>query len=409
MNIFLVSHEFFLDGAHHHGGIATYTRNLSQLLVSHGCQVTVITLSDTDDNRVEWNGVAVERVKVPQWAYQLKKLLKCKAGEYITCAFLIRRRIDRLLRHQKPDVIHYANFKAVGLLRRKDIPCVIRMSSDNVLWREAFKTHYNYEEAFAQVTVDDRLELYAVRRADGVFAPSKLVAKITAERICREVKVIESPAPIPAETVSLGKNRMEGKRYLLYYGSLSRMKGIHTIGEILSDILAADPDLYFVFIGHDYHLRFDDRAISCASYLRERAGCYQDRVIIEDHLEPKELYPIIEGAICCVFPSRIDNLPNTCLEAMSFNKPIIATNGASFDQVITDSFSGMLTEIDDPPGLRSAVCRMLALSVEDRAWMGHNAYLRALECRGDVIYPQVMNFYKEVMLRYEANRSTAIP
>lgn len=392
----------------HHGGIATYTKNLSQILSSHGCQITVITLSDSNNDRIEWGGIAVERVKVPQWTYQLKKLLKCKAGEYITCALLIRRRIDHLLRHWKPDVIHYANFKSVGLFRRKDVPCVIRMSSDNVLWRETFKMHYKYEEAFGKITVDDRLELYATRRADGVFAPSKLVAEITAKRIGREVKVIESPAPIPAETVSLGINRMDGKRYLLYYGSLSRMKGIHTIGEILSDILAAYPDLYFVFIGHDYHLRFDDYKISCASYLKERANVHQDRVIIEDHLEPEQLYPIIEGAFCCVFPSRIDNLPNTCLEAMAFKKPVIATRGASFDQVITDGYSGLLAEIDDPQSLRDAICRMLTLPAKDRILMGHNAYLRALECRGDIIYPQVMNFYKEVILQYETNRSTAI-
>lgn len=408
MNIVLVAHEFFLDGAHHHGGIATYTKNLSQILSSHGCQITVITLSDLNNDRIDWNGIAVERVKVPQWAYRLKKLLKCKAGEYIICAFLIRRRIDRLLRQRKPDVIHYANFKSVGLFRRKDIPCVIRMSSDNVLWREAYKTYYKYEEAFAKVSVDDRLELYATRRADGVFAPSKLVAGITAKRIHKEVKVIESPAPIPAKTVSLGKNRMDGKPYLLYYGSLSRMKGIHTIGEILPDILAAYPDLNFVFIGHDYHLRFDDRKVSCASYLMERSGCYRDRVIIEDYLEPERLYPIIKGAICCIFPSRIDNLPNTCLEAMAFKKPVIATRGASFDQIITDGYSGLLTEIDDPPGLRDAICRMLALSAEERALMGSNAYLRALECHGDAIYTQVMNFYKEVILQYETNRSAAI-
>src|ERR1051326_7456438 len=45
-----------------------------------------------------------------------------------------------------------------------------------------------------------------------------------------------------------------------------------------------------------------------------------------------------------VLPSLIDNLPNSCLEAMGLGRVVIGTKGTSFEELITDEANGFLIE-----------------------------------------------------------------
>ena len=61
-------------------------------------------------------------------------------------------------------------------------------------------------------------------------------------------------------------------------------------------------------------------------------------------------------------PSLADNLPNAALEAMGFARPIIATTGSCFEQLITDGESGLLVAPDDPRKLARAIARAWSMS-----------------------------------------------
>jgi glycosyltransferase involved in cell wall biosynthesis len=56
-----------------------------------------------------------------------------------------------------------------------------------------------------------------------------------------------------------------------------------------------------------------------------------------------------------VLPSLVDNLPNVLLEAMMFGRPVIATQGASFDELIEDGYSGFLVPPGDPLALAAKI------------------------------------------------------
>jgi len=95
-----------------------------------------------------------------------------------------------------------------------------------------------------------------------------------------------------------------------------------------------------------------------------------------------------------VLPSRVDNLPNTCLEAMALGRVVVGTRGASFDQLIDDGQNGFLCDIDSPESLRAAVERALALTDAQRATVGASAARRIDELRPEKTIPPLVAFYE---------------
>ena len=408
MNIVLVSHEFFLDGGNYHGGIATYMKSIAQELHRSGNHVCVITLSFDLNDAVIWDGIRVERVRMPAYAYKIKKIFHSKAGEYLIGAWLIRRRLHRLFKCWAiPDIVHYANFKSVGFFLDKRIPSVVRLSSDNVLWREAHKEFYTLESAFGKIHLEDRLEYRTIKRADGVFAPSCFLAELTKKRLQIAVKVIESPAPDPSlEEMACNLPQMLcGRQYVLYFGALSRAKGTHLFLGIIQELLRKNPICAFVFVGHDYGMYTSDGKELFSQRLKESAGQFADRLVCLDHVPPQQLYSIISHAVCCAFPSRVDNLPNTCLEAMSLGVPVIGTYGASFEQLINDGISGLLVEIDNADQLKSAILQVLEMPESERMEMGRQAKARMRSNHISRITEQLSLFYQEVINQHEQKRS----
>jgi glycosyltransferase involved in cell wall biosynthesis len=58
-----------------------------------------------------------------------------------------------------------------------------------------------------------------------------------------------------------------------------------------------------------------------------------------------------------VIPSRVDNLPNTLIESLLLNVPVIGSLGASIDELIEPGISGDLVPIGDPTALAGAMLK----------------------------------------------------
>lgn len=149
------------------------------------------------------------------------------------------------------------------------------------------------------------------------------------------------------------------------------------------------------------------KGIDCAGCMAKQRvlKLKKNRVLCMGHQPFEQLRPIIQHAACCVFPSRVDNLPNTCLEAMSLGVPVIGTRGASFEQLIDDGVSGLLIKIDSASQLRDAVLRLLGLPEEMRAEMGAQALKRAAQNNGAAVAEKLTAFYQEVIKQHEQKRS----
>lgn len=96
----------------------------------------------------------------------------------------------------------------------------------------------------------------------------------------------------------------------------------------------------------------------------------------------------------------MDNLPNTCIEAMALGKIVIGTNGASFEQLVDDGKNGYLCERDDPESLFKCMEKVMNMTEEEKNIMGMKAKLRTEEMSDEKIYNQLFSVYQDVVKQY---------
>ena len=390
MHIVYVTPEFITEKSG--GGLASYIANISQILASYGHRISIITLSEKKDERFVWKDrIAVYRVSdVSRVSLTPLKRLLLSHRLYLC--------VKRLEKKEKIDLIQYASFEGVGFFHLRNVPAVVRISSDCVAWRE-YKV-YDYDKTNLRPCLTDWLEYHAEKKIGNIFGPSYATAGLIEQRTHRKVTVIESPFYLKKETfdTSVFVSILEGKKYYLSHSSMSCLKGTHVIAEIIADICKKDKTAYFVFAGADHGIFYKNgTVISAKEYILKHAGVYADRVIFLGTLERQKLYPVIEGAFACLMPSRIDNMPNTCIEAMAMGKIVVGTRGASYEQLIEDGRNGFLMEIDSREGLKNAIYRIEVLTKKGREAIESEAKKTTERFNAENAYCQLMSFYKTVI------------
>ena len=393
MNIVFITSEFVSEGEFG-GGLATYLNNITAIMSNAGHNVTVITASKSNES-IEWNGITVERVNVKRWRWGKPYPWK----EALALSYELNKRLRTLVRAgKKIDVVQYANYNALALFRTR-IPTVVRVSSDSLLWRKGNCEDFDVAGIYKCEKILDYLEDLALKKSDIAFGPSKVIADIISARTNKTIEVVESPffqteyrtAASPFYDV------VKNKKYVITYGQLSIIKGIKTVGEAIYDILSMHNDLYYIFAGTSQPISVNGKTYSAIEYLVTCAKEHADRIIYFGCLPRNHLYSIIRGAKAVILPSRIDNLPNTCIEAMYLGKIVIGTEKASFEQLINSGKSGYLINRDAPSELVDAVEQVLELSEDEAAIIGENAQKRIRQMSAENVLEKTIDLYNKAI------------
>jgi glycosyltransferase involved in cell wall biosynthesis len=75
------------------------------------------------------------------------------------------------------------------------------------------------------------------------------------------------------------------------------------------------------------------------------------------YLPKPQVYALLRRAEAVVIPSRVDNLPNTLIESLFLNVPVIGSLGASIDEVVEPGINGDLVPIGQPAALAEALVK----------------------------------------------------
>jgi glycosyltransferase involved in cell wall biosynthesis len=397
MRIVLVTTEYVTEEANFDGGLANYTHRAALSLRLSGHEPIVVVASSRREVLTHC-GIEVHRVPViwynPLFRYFRFLYYFCLllGTDWILVGCALNREIRAIHRKQRVDVIQYSSLGATALFRVPGIPAVARLSSYQKLADEA----YEFERIIEVLVLKGRqyLERAALKRVDAVFGPSRMIDEAVARSVGVQVELIESPFLMDTCTADDTAYReialeLKDRQYLLFFGSLGLLKGIKIIGDMIYRLFQRYPDLCFVFVGKDLGLK----GCSAIEYVRKQAGRYHERVIYRDKLRHDRLYPIIEHARLVVLPSRFDNFPNTCVEAMAFKQIVIGTRGTSFEQLITDGVNGFLCEKDNPESLLEVIDSAMRLPSARCREMGEKAYQRTLELSPKIIVNKLLSIY----------------
>ena len=383
------------------GGLASYLCKITVALQEKAHDINVIVINKFIEKEVVYRGVRVFFVSILRtnnWINKLKWSLSSKKQRHVLLCEAIHRKLRQEHDKKKIDVIQYASFQGLGSHPEKDIPSCVRISSYSKLWQKNYN-HHNKQEIINEVE--------QFKKARFLFGPSEFIANYIKEdlNLSTEIKIIETPF-VPTVTkeddslLSALREKIGQGEYLIFYGSIGLLKGAQEIADVVFETLSKYPNLHFVLVGKEK--KIDGRLP--IQIIREKARQFADRIIHFDKTSHDKLFPLIKASKAVVLPSRIDNLPNACIEAMGLRKIVIGSRGASFEQLIDDGVSGLLCDAGDAKTLQVAIDRLMKLNACEVDLMAGAAYDRSRTLSLDEIVPQLLDYYQQVINNWEETK-----
>lgn len=362
MNILFVTGQFAGSARDRAlGGMARSVFKSAKGMQDRGHRVCILTV---DAVSKEWNYQGIPIISVEAY-YDNKDMSSIRLiYNVMQREYLIEEKIRELHKKEKIDVIQYTGWFGIGLLHYSKIPAVMRISSYT-------KVMLKRDYSRSRCCLLSALEILAAKRMNYVFGPGKKVAQEFEKDLHRKVKVIETPYVRELDhcVIPACAKKIDGRKYILFFGRLSIEKGIYVIDKIIYRILKQYPDIYFVFAGlitTNNGERIDDRIKRSAAECRER-------IIFSGVVPRGELTYLIRNASFIIMPSILDNFPNTCAEAMDEGKIVIGTDGSSLEQFITDGYNGLLAKPGDAESLYKKIVQVMNMSQDEKQEMGNCA------------------------------------
>lgn len=406
------------------GGLANYLYKITQAMVKRGHEVHVL-IAYHEHLYMLHKGVHLHYFQLygPSYGFKtapnkfqhLKKywkfyLMKTMSLFKVLDSFLVQiefdmfgRKINRELininRAFPIDIVQYPNISYEALYPAP-FPYCIRISSHRAL---CIAIENSSKDPWAIATV--RRVHEAMKRAPFIFGPSQYIIDLYKQdpdfqnKNFKLIETLHSPVLVQDDPVIFEqvKDKIQNNPYLIFYGTVGVLKGITDLADIIYPLFEKYPGLFFVLVGKEPHGQ------KPVDYIRDKAGQFADRIIYFKQIAHSQLFPLIKNAKGVVLPSRTDNFPNSCIEAMVLKKAIVGTYEGSFAQLLDDNVSGFICHGSNPPSLLDAICRLMDTPDHKLKEMGELAYMRTLELAPEKIAEQTEQYYQHIIDNWPKN------
>ncbi|OGI23062.1 MAG: hypothetical protein A2287_00240 [Candidatus Melainabacteria bacterium RIFOXYA12_FULL_32_12] len=232
------------------------------------------------------------------------------------------------------------------------------------------------------------LELYVhnkykayVNNVDRFIAPSNFLRRTMIKSGIPENKITHIPIYIDPYKYN---PEFISQSYLVYFGRLSREKGIPLLLEAMEKLKH-----YKLLIAGDGPQR---------EYLEQiKENRNLDNVTFLGKLQGEQLSRVIRNCRLVIIPSTwFDNSPNVILESFALGKPVLAANIGGIPEYVDENIDGMLYKHNDVQELKEKIdflMRHQSLCEE----MGRAARKKAeVKYNPKVHYGEIMKVFKEV-------------
>jgi glycogen synthase len=294
--------------------------------------------------------------------------------------------------------------RASGLGPRHSPPCIVHLHSPTVF----IATFNDWDLNAPAILVARRQEEYCITAADALLCPSSFLAyQIQAQYGVEpgRIEVIPLPKAAGGWIERAADTWVNGP--ICYVGRLERRKGALEWIRAAVQVAQESPQTVFEFTG--------------ANIL----GCnpIQSELVLLNVI-PKKLRPrftfhggqtrqripeYLARARMAAIPSRWDNFPYACIEAMSSGLPVLATRQGGMAEMIRDGHTGWLADKSTSEHLAQTLRRSLEVPPNTMAEMGKQASDEIEQiCNPSLILEKQIEFRNRIA-RHPASRSLYLP
>jgi glycosyltransferase involved in cell wall biosynthesis len=282
-----------------------------------------------------------------------------------------------LVEHEGIDVIegqeweaplyYFLLRRALGIGPRRQPPCIVHLHSTSEITR-----HFNGALTTPRpYMLMKRMEEYCIHAADALLCPSQHFACLCAERYnvpIERIRII--PLPLGKIHHLDREHDVWARGSICFVGRLEPRKGIVEWIEAAARVSIEQPEVVFDIIGADnWSLQ--------RSLIGRIPRLSRSRFRFHGVKTRDEIPGLLAGARAAVVPSRWENFPYACIEAMGTGLPVIATRVGGMLELVEDGRSGWFTPdsgvVGMIDGLAGALRRCLAAPPEKLAAMGYAA------------------------------------
>jgi glycosyltransferase involved in cell wall biosynthesis len=300
------------------GGMANQTRQLATLLKDEGCRVEV----------VRSNGALpplLERMRIVRALFRLIP--------YAVRLWRVMRRAD--LAHVMANsgwAWHLFAAPAIWIGALRGVPVVV-----------------NYRGGSAEAFLERQIALVrpTLARAALLIVPSGYLHRIFS---AHGISAMIVPNVVDLGTFAPGA-AARSDPHLLVTRNLERIYDIETAIRAFARIVMDFPDARLTVAGAGPEREALER-------LARELGV-DARLRFTGRLDNAELPSLYREATILLNPSRVDNMPNSLLEAMASGVPIVSTSVGGIPFLVEDGRTALLVPPGQPPAMAEAVLRLL--------------------------------------------------
>ncbi len=371
MKIALVSHEY---PPFQGGGIGTYATLMARLFAERGHEVHVITNlypSATDSEYAKeyskCGTLHVHRVHgiTPGWhpspkAHANEIRLHREWSPYLAYAERVAECLESVHKEFGLDIAEFPECAAEGysvIHRRRlglgftDLPTTVTLHSPI---EDIYRFNY-YARQNPGFQRRKALEEATIREADGVNAPSERIMRMVKDRISsdhedtRPWDVVRLPYELDQNRVAVDQPRK--KRSILVVGRVEPRKGVIDLVDAAAPLLVKYPDLTIDLVGRECDAGVV--AGTMGDFLRSRLPqSVRNRLVLHGQVPQEHIAEHLDSALACVFASRWDNYPVSCLEAMGAGACCIVSDGVGTAEVLTGRQNALVFSAGNIAALR---------------------------------------------------------
>ncbi len=360
LRILLVSSEYPPETGS--GGIGTYTATLAPALASLGQRVTVLSRApDARDACCEQDGVRLVRLADLEpppdfWRAPFSPEQAARAPEHYRRAYTVA--VALMLREDLADfdVIEAPEWAGEGALLRvaaPETPAVLKFHTPARLvfgWNGAAGADF--------VEALHVLEAAGVRNASAWSCPSRWMGAACEKLFGLPAGVVRHlPNPFDAAAFAPTPGP-RSPREVLYLGRLEARKGVLDVAPAMLRVLDALPDATWSLAGADTDSAPGGGSVQQALRASLPARLH-GRLRFLGHLAPEAARAALSRAGAVLLPSRRENFPYTCLEAMAAGAAVVGSLHGGMREMIEPGRTGLLVDPADPEAVCEALFRVL--------------------------------------------------